>query len=151
MKGLRRSPEYAGFGVRLLSWLIDMAVLLGLSVAALLIGVVVMMIAASAETRGDMGAWFLLFYGIALLCNAISCLYYIIFWSRDGQTLGKRATGLKVVRSDGRPLGAGRAILRLIGYYVCVGTFLIGFILAAFDQEKRGLHDFIADTRVIMA
>jgi len=30
-------------------------------------------------------------------------------------------------------------------------TLGIGYILAAFDAEKRGLHDMICDTRVIRA
>lgn len=151
MKGEEHRLQHADFGARLLSWLIDTAVWFGISAVAILAGVAAMMSLVTAETRGDMGAWFLLFFAVALVSNALSSLYLLVSWSRGGQTLGKRLTRLKVVRSDGRPLGIGTAVLRLLGYYLCLWTLSLGFLLAAFDRQGRGLHDFIAGTRVVRA
>lgn len=70
----------------------------------------------------------------------------VAYW--DGQTIGKRAVGVRVSRPDGTPvdpaLAAGRAAMRLVSGFV----LLLGFIWAAWDPEKRTWHDMVADTRV---
>ncbi len=70
-----------------------------------------------------------------------------VLW--DGRTLGKVAAGLAIVREDGAPLGYLAAFLRWLGYLVNTFTLCIGFIVAAFTENKRGLHDYIAGTRVL--
>ena len=57
--------------------------------------------------------------------------------------------GLKVVRPDGGPVSLGRAIGRYFAKILSAIILLIGFIMAGFDREKRGLHDILVDTRVI--
>ena len=58
---------------------------------------------------------------------------------------------LKVVRPDGSSLTYWRAFGRywatLVSYFTCY----IGYVIAAFDDEKRALHDHICSTRVILA
>lgn len=67
-----------------------------------------------------------------------------------GATVGKWATGLRIVRRGGEPLGFGHATLRhTIGYLVSLLTLGIGFLLAIFDAEGRALHDRIAGTVVV--
>ena len=66
-----------------------------------------------------------------------------------GQTLGKMAAGIAIVRDDGTPLTYGRAFVRWLGYLLSGLTFCIGFACAAFTNRKRALHDYLADTRVI--
>ncbi|HEV2879804.1 MAG TPA: RDD family protein [Pyrinomonadaceae bacterium] len=67
-----------------------------------------------------------------------------------GTTVGKWATGLRIERQGGEPLGFGRATLRhTLGYLVSLLTFGLGFLLAAFDAEGRALHDRIAGTVVV--
>ena len=79
----------------------------------------------------------------------ISALYAIYFWSKqNGQTLGKRAMGLKVVKEDGSPIDVNTGVLRYIGYLVS-SIFMLGFLSAAFDRRKQGWHDKIAHTLVI--
>lgn len=75
--------------------------------------------------------------------------YEVYFVGRFGATPGKMTLGLKVVRSDGSPLGYGRATGRYFGLWLSYLTLCIGFIMAGFDAEKRALHDHICDTRVI--
>ncbi len=69
----------------------------------------------------------------------------------NGQTLGKRACGIKVICEDGRVCGLGRAFVRSVADILGVVTLGIGFIMAAFDREKRALHDHVVATRVIYA
>jgi len=67
-----------------------------------------------------------------------------------GLTAGKWATGLRILRADGRGIGIGRAFLRhFVGYPLSFLLFGIGFGMAALSQRGRGLHDVIADTIVV--
>jgi uncharacterized RDD family membrane protein YckC len=66
-----------------------------------------------------------------------------------GRTVGKAAAGLAVCRQNGEAIGYGRAFVRWLGYLVDGLSLGIGFLLAAFTENKRGLHDYIADTRVV--
>ena len=75
--------------------------------------------------------------------------YNTIMQGKYGATLGKMACGLRVVQPDGAPISYGRAFGRawaeMLSGFICD----IGYIVAAFDDQKRSLHDHIANTRVI--
>lgn len=77
--------------------------------------------------------------------------YPIFFWAMMGQTPGKWAMGLRVIRTDGRPLSVWRSILRYLGYWVSALPLFLGFIWIVFDKKRQGWHDKIADTCVIYA
>jgi uncharacterized RDD family membrane protein YckC len=64
-------------------------------------------------------------------------------------TPGKMACGLKVIMSDGSQVTYWRALGRHFAKVLSVLILYIGYIMVAFDEEKRGLHDRICDTRVI--
>jgi len=87
--------------------------------------------------------------GFQLLSYAIGFLYEVLFLHYRGATLGKMALGLKVVRSNGGPLGWGICIGRYFMSLVSALILAIGYIMAGFDSEKRALHDRVCDTRVI--
>jgi len=77
-------------------------------------------------------------------------LYVVVPTGKTGQTLGKRIMGIRVVDKDGNPPGMGKAFLReIIGKAVSEIIFCLGFILAAFDNQRRAWHDRIAGTYVI--
>jgi uncharacterized RDD family membrane protein YckC len=67
----------------------------------------------------------------------------------NGQTLGKMAAGIAIVRTDGSPMTYGRAFVRWLGYLLSTATLCMGFLCALFTKNKRALHDFLADTRVV--
>jgi len=54
-----------------------------------------------------------------------------------------------VVRSDGSALSTGRIIGRYFSEMLSSMILCIGYLMVAFDEERRGLHDRICDTRVI--
>jgi uncharacterized RDD family membrane protein YckC len=78
----------------------------------------------------------------------------IKFMRANGQSVGKKACGIKVVRSDGSAASLSRLIwLRnvlngLIGLIPMYGIIEVLFI---FGEARRCLHDHIADTIVIKA
>jgi uncharacterized RDD family membrane protein YckC len=65
-------------------------------------------------------------------------------------TPGKMALGIVVQRMDGSPLSLGRSIGRYFAKIVSAITLYIGYLMVAFTSDKRGLHDMIADTRVVI-
>ncbi len=84
-----------------------------------------------------------------LISMCLTLAYNVYFVSTRGATPGKMVLGLKIIRSDGSPVSAGRALGRYLGYILSGLILYIGFIIAGFDSEKRALHDHLADTRVI--
>ncbi|HTK38561.1 MAG TPA: RDD family protein [Pyrinomonadaceae bacterium] len=70
----------------------------------------------------------------------------------NGQTIGKMLTGIRIVRSDGSPVGAASLLLRqTLGLLFTIFTLGGAFLVAAFSRSGRALHDFIASTTVIYA
>ena len=80
---------------------------------------------------------------------ALQCAYFTYFWSQKGAAPGQMILGLKVVTAEGGPLTVGRAVGRFFAYMLSAFTLGIGYIIAAFDAQKRALHDHICSTRVI--
>ena len=79
----------------------------------------------------------------------IQAAYHWFLWFRYGATLGQMALGLKVVQPDGTPVTSGQAIGRYLGYILSGLILGIGFMMAGWDDQKRALHDRLANTRVI--
>jgi uncharacterized RDD family membrane protein YckC len=75
--------------------------------------------------------------------------YYVYLHAMYGQTFGKMALKIKVVNEDGTPLDYRKAFLRWLGYFLCDLTFYVGYLWAAFDPRKQGLHDKVCKTVVV--
>lgn len=84
---------------------------------------------------------------VALL---VALANFLVFPSLWGRTIGKWATGLRIVRTDGRPVSLGRIALRhFVGYPLSILTLGLGFLAAAINSRGRTLQDFIAGTLVV--
>lgn len=87
--------------------------------------------------------------GLWLLINVA---YHWFFWTRqDGQTPGKRAMKLRVVKEDGSELRDVDALIRAVGYNVSGFFGGLGYLWAIFDSKQRTWHDLLAKTIVIKA
>jgi uncharacterized RDD family membrane protein YckC len=99
---------------------------------------------------------------LAFSAFAVVALLYAPFMMArtDGQTLGKRAMRIRVVRVSGEPMTFGWAMLRevavkwlLFGVVGSSTTFglawLADVLWPLWDDENRALHDLIAGTRVV--
>jgi peptide/nickel transport system permease protein len=75
--------------------------------------------------------------------------YFILFWSRSGQTPGMKLFNIRVLREDGSRLSVGRATLRLAGFAVGGAVVFLGLIWAFFNPRKQGWHDQLAGTLVV--
>jgi len=80
---------------------------------------------------------------------AIPAVYDTWFVGKYGATPGKMACNLKVVVEDGSQLTYLRALGRHFAKWLSSMILAIGFIMAAFDDQKRTLHDRICETRVV--
>lgn len=69
--------------------------------------------------------------------------------SKYRATLGKMAVGLKVTDHAGHPLSFARATGRHFAKYLSWVILAFGFVMVAFTDKKRGLHDMIAGTLVL--
>jgi len=132
--------EPAGFWRRLGALLIDVIALFALS-----------SILASFQWPGFVSFWDAgnVFSNPVWLSIPLNAAYFIGFWMWRGQTPGKMALGIKVIRSDGSDVKLEAALLRYLGYIVSAAIFCIGFLWIAFDSRKQGLHDKVADTCVV--
>ena len=135
----------AGFWVRFVAYMLD-SFLVGIVqvVLGLLIGLVIGSMGMAVE--GDPAISTVLWlFGVVL-----SLGYAVFFTGYCGQTPGKMALRIKVIRTDGSQISYGRAALREIpGKFISSILLGIGYIMVAFDRQKQGLHDKIADTYVI--
>jgi uncharacterized RDD family membrane protein YckC len=85
-----------------------------------------------------------------LLAIVVASMNLVILPAFTGLTLGKWATGLRIERVDGAPVGIGRALLRhFVGYPLSFALLGLGFLIAAVSVHGRGLHDMIAGTIVV--
>jgi uncharacterized RDD family membrane protein YckC len=76
--------------------------------------------------------------------------YSVLMNGKYGATLGKMACKIKIVTAEGAPISYARAFGRFFAEILSgCPTLFIGYIMVAFDQQKRGLHDRICNTRVI--
>jgi uncharacterized RDD family membrane protein YckC len=73
----------------------------------------------------------------------------VFFLGRFGATPGKMVCGLRVVTAMGDRISYGRATGRFLAEILSGLVCYIGYIIAAFDEQKRTLHDHICSTRVI--
>jgi uncharacterized RDD family membrane protein YckC len=115
----------------------------------LIVGAGYAVILAAAGKLGDAGA------GGALMAVGIgwALYYYFACESGSGQTVGKRALNIRVVRTDGAPAGmrevAIRTVLRLVD-----GLFLygVGLVVMLVTGERRGrLGDLAGGTMIVSA
>lgn len=125
-----RSGPRASFGRRLLALLID-------SVVVGVVGTILILLV------GDVAG-----QGVNILIGAA---YFVwLEGSPSGQTVGKRALGIRVVDfGTGGPVGYGRAVIRYLGRIVSGFVFALGYLWMLWDDQKQTWHDKMATTVVV--
>ena len=131
---------YAGFWIRFLAKFIDNIILQIVFIPLRF------MAPANPEDPSQVMRYVFITMGVSI---GITAAYQIFFVGKWGATVGKMALRLKVVRPNGTQLTYGRACGRYFGELLSSLTLAIGYIMAAFDDQKRALHDRVCDTRVI--
>lgn len=73
----------------------------------------------------------------------------VLLAATNGQTLGKRLLGIRVMRLDGRPITWWVAFERAGGYAAGFATGLLGFAQVYWDANRQAIHDRIVGTVVV--
>lgn len=141
------NAEVASFGRRLGAWVIDAAVIVG---ATLFVYVVIQLFTGFGtayilyeEREEPVGYWLLRIFAV------VGTLGYVAFMTAlDGQTLGKRATGIMVLRPDGHPIDLQMSLIRAAVAVVSLLALGIGFLWAIWDKDHQTWHDKVAGTSV---
>jgi uncharacterized RDD family membrane protein YckC len=141
--------EYGGFWIRLLAKILDSLIIGG--VAAICIGILAGILIPLGGRNRDNQAVFGLFVVAVLLVLFLGVMLFPVWCNvKYGGTPGKRILHLRVVTATGNPITWGRGFGRFFAEILNgLIPFSIGYIIAAFDSQKRAVHDHIAGTRVI--
>ena len=139
--------RYGGFWIRGVALFIDGAIL----------GFVNMMMSVLVgpllpQEAGDdvrMSFFFAVTGVLFVLQLTVAAAYSTWFVGRFAATPGKMACGLRVVLPDGGTVSYARAFGRYFAEMLSGLILYIGYLMAAFDDEKRTLHDRICNTRVV--
>lgn len=135
-EGVPLQLRAAGPLPRALAWLMDAGIRLGALV----------LLALPLGLLDDFGR------GLYLaLMFLLDWAYSIVFEALWGQTLGKRALGLRVVARDGAPVGWSAAVARNLLRVVDMLPFgyALGLLSSLFDPHGRRLGDLVAGTLVV--
>ena len=139
----------AGPGKRGMSFLIDMILKLGVIVVCLLL--VTTLSGSSGQVSGiGVGIFLVTWFAMSWLYG--SC--FEAFW--NGQTPGKRSQNLRVVRTNGTPIGwfeaFGRNLLLVADGMLVLGPLAlntVGLLSMAATRRMQRLGDLVFDTMVI--
>ena len=83
---------------------------------------------------------------LQLMLLLVTAAYFVVSWSRGGQTIGMRAWRLRIVASDGSALPWPRGVLRFFVAWMSVFALGLGFLWSLRDRQGRTWHDIAADS-----
>jgi uncharacterized RDD family membrane protein YckC len=129
--------QYATWGQRAVGGLIDYGVTGALMVIIIIVSV-------------SSGAFVLI--GLASLINLGNVFYNICYLGGQGQTLGKKVAGIKLIREDsGQPVGFGLAFGRAFMHFIDGLPLYLGFFAPLWEAKRQTWADKILNTVVIVA
>lgn len=143
--------EYAGWWSRVAALIID----------SLILAVPFVILVAIFVDFDDLGAGAVPDFGggllaLILVSLILGGLYFGYFHSNSGQTLGKKALGIKVVTADGHQLltfwrAVGRYAFTQVLGQLCNLFPIVDYLWPLWDQKKQALHDKVLGSIVIKA
>ena len=96
---------------------------------------------------------------IVLIGSALAMMGFVVWIGltiryvlRNGQSIAKKITGIKVVRCDGSPVNLGRIFWRrnvANGILSIIPLYGLIEILFIFSESRQCIHDKLADTIVV--
>lgn len=130
---------------RLIAALID-----GIIVLAMYLLLTLLIVSAGERNLIETDQGWMLFIGLLPIAGFM--LYnFLLEILGNGQTWGKKAMGIKVIRLDGKEAGLSDSLLRAV-FYIVDGLLtlgILGSIMIASTAKKQRLGDMTANTTVI--
>jgi uncharacterized RDD family membrane protein YckC len=147
--------DYAGFWIRfaalfldgLILWFIQMIIYIPFG--AIFMTRFAKMAESNPSDLSNMGSIFAIYGFVWFLQISIAVAYETWFIGKYAATPGKMACRIKVITPDDMPVSYWRAFGRYFAKIVSGLILGIGYLMAAFDNEKRALHDHMCETRVV--
>lgn len=139
-EGITFEYELASLSSRCWAFLIDLAIRAGV-----LLVVGMSMVALGPLAKAGAGVWMLVYF-------VLEWGYYVVFEvAMNGQSVGKRALSLRVVKVQGNPIGFFDSLLRnlLRGADILPGSYAVGVISVLATRRFQRLGDLAAGTIVI--
>ena len=137
--------QLAGFWRRLLAYIIDAFIIF--LIAGAIESFIVSIIRASTTDVTGVGT------RGGLITLIVGMLYFGYLWSRNGQSIGYIALGMRLVRTTGVPvsfgLAAGRYLLIYLSFALCLIPAIISAFMIGLGSQKQAIHDTIAGTLVV--
>lgn len=110
--------------------------------------------------------------GLQVFVFVVLAIYFVVFWTRGGQTVAMRAWNVRLVTADGAPVGRLRALLRYLASWIwfvpaLLAARLAGLqsafeifvllivgvlayaLLALLHPHRQFLHDTLCGTRLV--
>ncbi len=140
--------NYAGLGVRVIAFVIDLVIVLGLyALLVMIIGLPLMRIMSLPSGAPNLAVAISLFLLLPLF---IWFGYFTYFIGKTGQTVGKSILKIRVVGKDDKPIGFLKAFLRtLVLFILNTAPIVLLHLWIIFDKNKQGIHDKIIGSYVI--
>lgn len=155
---------------RFLAFLVDVSPGFAIGIVAAIMAAVMMpgVFSGHFDPRTAGVATFGLFFLVVFVGVIAWTVWSIVLVYRYGQTVGKKAMGIRVVRMDGSRVSFARFFF-LRGLAIGVASWIVSMVglamhqhwlgnlvtlvdvLLIFGAAHRCLHDYIADTRVVTA
>jgi uncharacterized RDD family membrane protein YckC len=110
--------------------------------------------------------------GLQVFVFLVLAVYFVVFWTRGGQTVAMKAWHVRVVTADGRPLSQTRALARYVASWIwfvpalaaawlaqlnrpfeIFGLMFVGVIayalLSFVHPQRQFWHDALCGTRLV--
>ncbi len=155
------SFELAGVGTRILAALLDQLIIItvqvGIGMFLLAVGMVAEFVTEQqVQTLAEemqQGGPTLVLLGVSLLLGfVVNFGYYVLMeMSTNGQTVGKRVMGIRVIRDGGYPITLTASLLRNLGRLVDMlpNTYVVGMIAMIVHRQEKRMGDMLAGTVVV--
>lgn len=133
-------PKPAGFWIRFWAYIIDLLVISSIS------GIFLLPVFSIFNWDVQGTTWYA---PIGILSSIIFYLYFILMTKYFKQTVGKMIVGIRVISLKQEELTISTILFReWIGRFFSATIWPLYWIIG-FTPNKQGIHDFIADTKVV--
>ena len=133
------APRAASLARRVAAMLYDLILLAAVWWS---IGLLAVAIAGGEEIRAPAN------HVLTLVLLSASYLYFVIPWSRSGQTLGMKCWRLMLSRADGQRVDVRTASIRFAAACLALLPLGIGVIWSLVDRDRLAWHDRLSGSRL---
>ncbi|WP_395309024.1 RDD family protein [Mycobacterium sp. AMU20-3851] len=88
------------------------------------------------------------YIGLAVLTGLAVMANRWVLPARTGWTVGRAVTGIRVLRADGTPAGAGRLLARDLAHLLDTAAVFLGWLWPLWDRRHRTFADLLLRTEV---